>query len=216
MSRLLHVGVLPLLVAAAICASGCAGTDSTPTESPTTVTETVTESTAPSAPPSTSAAPVSPRSTPPSTVADASSVVREYFAAINAQDFRRAWDLGGKNFADSYTAFVDGFATTAHDAVRILRVNGDTVSIRLEATQTDGSLRVFEGTFTVRGGTIAAADVREVTGSEQPQPGEASPYYENCAEAEDAGAGTIREGEPGYAPHLDRDGDGRACEPYPP
>ncbi|KAB1147341.1 excalibur calcium-binding domain-containing protein [Streptomyces luteolifulvus] len=58
---------------------------------------------------------------------------------------------------------------------------------------------------------MVAADIREVTGPE-PRPSEASPYYENCAEARAAGAAPIYEGEPGYAPHLDRDGDGVACE----
>ncbi|MEU1231440.1 excalibur calcium-binding domain-containing protein [Streptomyces sp. NPDC005828] len=212
MGRVVHVGVVPLLVAAAISASGCGSTDSTPAVTQSTVTETVTESTTPSEPAPTVSAPVSPRSTAPSTVADASSVVREYFAAINAQDYRRAWDLGGKNFSDSYAAFVDGFATTAHDRVHILRVSGDTVSIRLEAMQTDGLLRVFVGTYTVHGGTIVAADIREVTGSE-PQPSEASTYYENCDAVRDAGAAPIHKGEPGYAPHLDRDGDGVGCEP---
>lgn len=37
-------------------------------------------------------------------------------------------------------------------------------------------------------------------------------HYANCSEARAAGAAPIREGEPGYAPHLDRDGDGIACE----
>ena len=100
-------------------------------------------------------------------------------------------------------------------AVHIFRANGDTVSIRLEATQTDGSLRVFEGTYTVHRGTIVAADVREVTEPE-PQPSEASPYYEDCDAARAAGAAPIYVGQPGYGPHLDRDGDGWACEPYPP
>jgi hypothetical protein len=90
---------------------------------------------------------MSSRPAAPSTVAGASSVVREYFAAINAQDYRRAWDLGGKNLSSSYSAFVDGFATTAHDTVHILNADSDTVSIRLEATQTDGSLRIIEGTY---------------------------------------------------------------------
>jgi hypothetical protein len=39
-----------------------------------------------------------------------------------------------------------------------------------------------------------------------------SVYYANCTEARAAGAAPIREGEPGYAPHLDRDRDGIACE----
>ncbi|PZU52624.1 MAG: YHYH domain-containing protein [Thauera sp.] len=36
----------------------------------------------------------------------------------------------------------------------------------------------------------------------------------NCAEARAAGAAPVRAGEPGYGPHLDRDGDGIGCEPY--
>ncbi len=41
-------------------------------------------------------------------------------------------------------------------------------------------------------------------------------YYRNCAAARAAGAAPIRIGEPGYAPWLDADGDGIACEPYRP
>lgn len=37
-------------------------------------------------------------------------------------------------------------------------------------------------------------------------------YYKNCSEARAAGVTPIHEGEPGYAPHLDRDNDGIACE----
>ncbi len=40
-------------------------------------------------------------------------------------------------------------------------------------------------------------------------------YYRNCTEARAAGAAPIYIGEPGYAPHLDRDRDGIACEPPP-
>lgn len=37
-------------------------------------------------------------------------------------------------------------------------------------------------------------------------------YYPNCAAARAVGAAPIRAGEPGYGRHLDRDGDGKACE----
>lgn len=37
-------------------------------------------------------------------------------------------------------------------------------------------------------------------------------YYKNCTEARKAGAAPLYKGEPGYAKHLDRDGDGIACE----
>lgn len=40
----------------------------------------------------------------------------------------------------------------------------------------------------------------------------ADPYYKNCAAARAAGAAPVYEGDPGYAPHLDRDGDGVGCE----
>ena len=37
-------------------------------------------------------------------------------------------------------------------------------------------------------------------------------YYANCSEARDAGVTPLHEGDAGYAPHLDRDHDGIACE----
>ena len=44
-----------------------------------------------------------------------------------------------------------------------------------------------------------------------PQDG-SSVHYKNCSQARAAGAAPIRRGEPGYGSHLDRDGDGIACE----
>lgn len=41
---------------------------------------------------------------------------------------------------------------------------------------------------------------------------EPSTYYRNCSAARAAGAAPVRDGDPGYAPHLDRDGDGVGCE----
>ncbi|MBF4548843.1 excalibur calcium-binding domain-containing protein [Pseudoclavibacter sp. VKM Ac-2888] len=37
-------------------------------------------------------------------------------------------------------------------------------------------------------------------------------YYKNCTAARDAGAAPVYSGDPGYGPHLDRDGDGIGCE----
>ena len=36
--------------------------------------------------------------------------------------------------------------------------------------------------------------------------------FANCAAARAAGTAPVRRGEPGYGPHLDRDGDGVGCE----
>lgn len=41
----------------------------------------------------------------------------------------------------------------------------------------------------------------------------ASGAFANCSEARAAGAAPVRRGDPGYGPHLDRDGDGVGCEP---
>lgn len=38
--------------------------------------------------------------------------------------------------------------------------------------------------------------------------------FRNCNAARAAGAAPVHRGEPGYGPHLDRDGDGIGCEPY--
>jgi len=39
-----------------------------------------------------------------------------------------------------------------------------------------------------------------------------SVYYQNCDAARAAGAAPVHRGDPGYGAHLDRDGDGIACE----
>jgi Excalibur calcium-binding domain len=43
---------------------------------------------------------------------------------------------------------------------------------------------------------------------------ERSVYYRYCSDVRAAGQAPLHAGEPGYAAHLDRDGDGVACEPY--
>lgn len=47
--------------------------------------------------------------------------------------------------------------------------------------------------------------------SDSPQ-SSASTYYQNCTAARAAGAAPVYSGDPGYGPHLDRDGDGVGCE----
>lgn len=45
-----------------------------------------------------------------------------------------------------------------------------------------------------------------------PTPTPNAPYYPNCAAVRADGKAPIYRGQPGYGPHLDRDGDGKACE----
>jgi eukaryotic-like serine/threonine-protein kinase len=86
--------------------------------------------------------------------------VTAYFDALNAGDYRRAWELGGKNLQrGSYDSFRNSFAGTAHESATITSVAGESVGIQLDATQTDGTHRYFSGTYTVRDGAIVAADI---------------------------------------------------------
>lgn len=93
------------------------------------------------------------------TTAPAQQVVEDYFAAVNAKDYARAWDLGGKNLGGTYDSYVKGLSTTVSDTVTVESVSGDTVGVRLDALQTDGTHKFFAGTYTVGHGTIVTADV---------------------------------------------------------
>src|SRR5262245_35983517 len=50
------------------------------------------------------------------------------------------------------------------------------------------------------------------SGTNYAPPPSSNVYYKNCSEARAAGVTPLYEGDPGYAPHLDRDNDGIACE----
>ena len=57
-----------------------------------------------------------------------------------------------------------------------------------------------------------AATPRQTAPSPQPAPSELN--FSSCKEARAAGYSHMRRGEPGYASHLDRDGDGIACDKH--
>ena len=87
--------------------------------------------------------------------------VQAYFAAINRHDYSRAWSLGGKNTASSFSQFQNGFAGTASDQVTIVSVSGGVVTVKLVATQTDGTVKDYAGTYTVDQGVIAGSDIKQ-------------------------------------------------------
>lgn len=82
-------------------------------------------------------------------------VVTAFFSAVNHHDWRRAWQLGGKNLSPSYGAFVQGFAGTARDDVTITATRGGTVLVLLAAIQADGHARTYHGSYQVGHGTIS-------------------------------------------------------------
>ncbi|HEV3172092.1 MAG TPA: hypothetical protein VGZ32_17205 [Actinocrinis sp.] len=92
---------------------------------------------------------------------DPASVVLAYFAAINAQDYQQAWNLGGDNLDSTYQGFVSGFTNTSQDSATAQDIDASTAAVQLTATQTDGSVQNFSGTFTVVNGIITSATMQQ-------------------------------------------------------
>jgi len=91
-------------------------------------------------------------------------VVEQYFTAINSHNWRRVWELGGKNFGQTYRQMVAGYRGTAHDVVTGVVARGDTVSLRLAAHQTNGTVQTYQASYEVHGGVITAGQATPVTG----------------------------------------------------
>ena len=89
--------------------------------------------------------------------------MRAYYAAINHHRYARAWRLGGRNTGQTYHTFVSGFAGTAHDTVTIQSVSGDVVAAQVVAEQTDGTVKAYQGSYTVAGGVITQFNVHQVS-----------------------------------------------------
>jgi len=87
--------------------------------------------------------------------------VREYFAAINHRRYLEAWRLGGAT--EPYAVFRKGYVGTAHDTVTILSVSGNVVTARLAALQANGTLKNYQGTYTVTNGVITATNVQQTS-----------------------------------------------------
>jgi hypothetical protein len=94
-----------------------------------------------------------------SQAAGPSDVVQQFYAAINAQNYQLAWNLGGDNFGETYQDFVNGYQGTTSDDLRIVSVSGDVVTVTITADQASGVPRHFAGTYTVGGGVITAHSI---------------------------------------------------------
>ena len=117
---------------------------------------------------------------------DAVSVVRDYYAAIDARQFARAyalWSGGGNASGQTPQQFAGGFADTSQVVVetdapgRIDAAAGSRyieVPVAVRATHADGSIHRYVGAYTLRRAVvdgasaeqrawrIASADLREV------------------------------------------------------
>ena len=106
------------------------------------------------------------QATPPTSsspaVASPRAVVEAYIAAINAHQWRKVWNLGGKNFNKSYGQMVAGYRTTAHDVLTSIHAHGDVVTVHLRARHTDGTVRTYRISYTVQDGVITVAHTKRL------------------------------------------------------
>jgi hypothetical protein len=169
-------GALSLAGLLPACASGSGhaapAVTKTITVSPKASVKPPTQTTAPA---TTAPASAAPRPTPtPAPVPSASSpagiqavtpwaVVSEYYGDIESGDYADAYALlsSGSVTGQTYQQFVNGFACTSYDNLSELGTAGDTVTISLDATQCDGTVNQYQGTYTVQNGLITGADVTQ-------------------------------------------------------
>lgn len=108
------------------------------------------EVSAPAGPPPSSTATLGPQQT-----------VERYFQAINARDYRTAWELGGRNLNPSYDGFASGFANTVTTSFTIQSVTDDVVALNVSVQTTDGTTQRYHGTYTVNDGIITKSSLKQ-------------------------------------------------------
>ncbi|HEV2372787.1 MAG TPA: serine/threonine-protein kinase [Streptosporangiaceae bacterium] len=101
-------------------------------------------------PPSSSASAALPAAPAPQTV------VRAFIVAINAHNWPRVWQLGGKNLGLTYPAMVAGFDRTRRDQLINMTASGNTVSAHILAFETTGAVQVYALTYIVQDGAITS------------------------------------------------------------
>ena len=97
-----------------------------------------------------------------SVAASPPTVVKRYYAAISRRAYERAWKLGGDHTKTSYAQFAAGYSGTRRDVVTILTWTGNQVTAKIEAFQTNGAVKEYQGTYLVRSGVITSFNVRQV------------------------------------------------------
>lgn len=137
--------------------SAAQGATPSASPSPAAVTTTPAVATAPAAPPA--QAPAGNPPAPQLTSADA--VVTQFYQDITDQNYPAAWALGGDNIGGTdYNSWVAGYATTASVSLGSFSYFGSSqVQVELIATQTNGSVKIYTGTYTVTGGVITTASI---------------------------------------------------------
>jgi hypothetical protein len=98
-------------------------------------------------------------------LSDPANVVLAFYDAVNARDWDRAWELGGKNFGNNpdIELFAKGYENTVSSDVSVTSVDGNRVFVRLWATeQTDEGKKLarFEGSYVVEDSEITSGKLK--------------------------------------------------------
>jgi hypothetical protein len=164
-----NLKIIYVIVIGALVLAGC-GSASHAAAPTVTHTITVTPSPAPRSPSPTptvtqtaTPAPPPPSSPPGIQAVTPWAVVSEYYGDIESGDYAGAYALlsSGSVTGQTYQQFVSGFACTTYENLSDLGTTGDTVTISLDATQCDGTVNHYQGTYTVQDGRITAADITQ-------------------------------------------------------
>ncbi|MGA2828957.1 MAG: hypothetical protein ABSF03_22915 [Streptosporangiaceae bacterium] len=110
--------------------------------------------------------PAAPAPAQPAYFTNSLAVVQQFYQDINEGDYPAAWALGGDNIGGSNEAeWAAGYDTTVSVSLGTFSAFGsDQVQASLSALQSDGATNTYEGTYTVSGGVIVAANIAQ-TGS---------------------------------------------------
>lgn len=100
---------------------------------------------------------------------DALTVLQDYYAAINQRDFQRAWSSwsdDGRSSGQTAQQFADGFSNTAQVMLQagmpgpVGAAAGSRyveIPVTIQATQRDGTVRRYAGTYTLRRAVVDGA-----------------------------------------------------------
>ena len=87
-----------------------------------------------------------------------------------------------------------------------LKATNTTLTAEVESSKNQVASKNASSTASSSGGSLSSSSS---AGTSQQS---ANVYYKNCTAVRTAGADPVYRGDPGYAKHLDRDGDGVGCE----
>jgi serine/threonine kinase PknH len=103
-------------------------------------------------------APSSPARSPSTSPAEIepTTVVLDFFAAVDQGNWAAAWALGGDNLYPNRAALVAGYADETGENVTVVSASGDTVIARVQTTSSWGLPEAHTQQFVVRHGVIVA------------------------------------------------------------